>query len=286
MIQLWVRKRWGMSIGRLDRQVLCDPPEEELFLPSGLGQFRIGESWKGNVVGQAGPGLASGFVPDAHATELARVVAGCAWVGKDDGLVAEESGGAVDSVGVEAVELEVALGLDHEHSPAVIQMGKAWEVEVPAIHDVDGARLRQEHIQQSVVGEGGRGDPEVGGDAAIPLIVGIGQRTSGHAAPDAKVIEAIAKSPEASFDVSEAFPAGELGEDHAKELVPATADPNRAVAVVSKHDPAKEAVWEMGNERGEDGTAPVHKRLLARVSSQHLAHPQRWVQTADRARTP
>ena len=143
--------------------------EEEIHLPAGTGKFPYGESWQGEVVGQLGAGLASGFVPEAHATELAQVVAGCAWVGKDDGLSADKAGGAIHRVGVEAPELEVALGPDDEYSPAATQIGESWEVEVHTIQNVDGVGLRQERIQHSVVGEGGGGGPEVGGDSALKL---------------------------------------------------------------------------------------------------------------------
>jgi hypothetical protein len=99
------------------------------------------------------------------------------------------------------------------------------------------------------------------------------------------VVEPVAKGSEASFDVAEALPIGELGERHAEELVPATEASNPVVSAVSKHDPAKEAVREMGDELGEDGSALVHEWLLAGVSSQDRSSRAR-VQIADRAKTP
>jgi len=68
---------------------------------------------------------------------------------------------------------------------------------------------------------------------------------------------------------------------HPAEYAPATEASNPAVAAVSKHDPAKETVWEMGDELGEDGTALVHERLLAEVQSQDRSSRDR-VQIADR----
>ena len=128
-----------------------------------------------------------------------------------------------------------------------------------------------------VLGEGGV-------DAPIPLLVRIGQRASGHAAPDAKVVEPFAKSPEARFDASEALPVSKLGEGHAKELVPATKAPNPAVAVVSKHELAKETLWEMGDDLG--AVRPWFKNGSWLGSQARIAHHSPGCQIADRARNP
>jgi len=187
------------------------------------------------------------------------------------------------------LNIQKRVKLDRAVIPSDLGPGEEGQTEI----DGGGIQSVDDLVRLGVQGifgadAAGHGDDLLGGggvDAPIPPLVDLGQRASGHAAPDAKVVEPVAKSPEVGFDVSEAFPVGELGEAHAKELVPAAEASNPAVAVVSKHDPAKEAVWEMGDELGEDGTALVREQLLAGVPSQdHSSHTR--VQTADRAETP
>ena len=65
-------------------------------------------------------------------------------------------------------------------------------------------------------------------DAPLAHLVGIRQR-----ARDPEVIELRLRSPQAGFNISEAFPIRELGERHAEVLIPAGEALNLLVAPVA-----------------------------------------------------
>ena len=63
--------------------------------------------------------------------------------GERDGLVADEAGASVDRMRVSALGLEVRLGAHDEEAP-VCEDVQPIEVDVAAIHDVEGAGLGQQ----------------------------------------------------------------------------------------------------------------------------------------------
>ena len=62
---------------------------------------------------------------------------------------------------------------------------------------------------------------EVGVDAPVPELVGMGERVAGHRAAEAHMVELGVGDPQAGLDIPQALPVSELGEGHAEELVPA-----------------------------------------------------------------
>jgi len=175
-----------VALERFEPQVLLDPLEEESHLPAGLVQLGHGQGREREVAGEIGPCLALGVVAEPHATELARVVPGRTGIGQDDRLIAEESRAAGDRMGVEPPRLQVPSGPDHEHGSTAVEIGEAGEVEVPSVHDVDGAGLRKKNVEQAVVGEGSRGNPEVRRDIAMEIQKGMdldGASLSSQASP-------------------------------------------------------------------------------------------------------
>ncbi len=74
---------------------------------------------------------------------------------------------------------------------------------------------------------------EIGVDSPVPHLVGIGQGISGDFPPYAHVIEFVLGPPEASLNISQACPVGQLGKRHAEKLVPAGKAYDLVVAVVS-----------------------------------------------------
>lgn len=78
-----------------------------------------------------------------------------------------------------------------------------------------------------------QGLSEVGIDSPIAYLVGLSQGIARNDASKALMIEFLLVAPEASLNVSEAFPIGELGKTHTKELIPAGKRFDLVVALVA-----------------------------------------------------
>ena len=88
---------------------------------------------------------------------------------------------------------------------------------VDAFESVDGV---VEFEPQVLVGVQRAGDAnhrlcELGVDAPVPALIGIGQGVARHPAANAHVIELVLMSPQTGFDIAQALAEGELGECHA-----------------------------------------------------------------------
>src|SRR5450830_1382620 len=64
-----------------------------------------------------------------------------------DGLVGNDAGLPIGRRGVDAVGIQVRLGAGDEEGASLMQYIKACEVDVAAIHDVDGARFGEQQIE-------------------------------------------------------------------------------------------------------------------------------------------
>ena len=62
-------------------------------------------------------------------------------------MIRDQSGGFVDGVRIEPSELEIAFGANHKESQGLMEPIKTLEIEVAAIQDVEGTRLRDEIVQ-------------------------------------------------------------------------------------------------------------------------------------------
>jgi len=74
---------------------------------------------------------------------------------------------------------------------------------------------------------------EVGVDAPIPFLVGIGQRASRNSAPYPRVIKLGLHGSQACFDIAKTLPISQLGEGHAKELIETRKASNPVFALIS-----------------------------------------------------
>src|SRR5437899_3366394 len=82
---------------------------------------------------------------------------------KDDALVADQPGLAIDRMRIAALDLEVRLATGHEEAAGLVEAIEALEDEEATIHDVESARLGQQlvedvdlvHLAITNVNEGG-----------------------------------------------------------------------------------------------------------------------------------
>ena len=94
------------------------------------------------------------------------VRAGGVEVVERDGLIADQPGLAIDGSGVKTSRIHVALGAGDEEAACLIEPIQAREVEVAAIHDVEGARLGQQQIEHVDVVQLAVGDVDKAGNRA------------------------------------------------------------------------------------------------------------------------
>ena len=123
----------------LDPQVLLDPFEEQLDLPSALVDQRNGQCRDGKVVGKEDQILAGFLVEEMNSTQGN----GISFLGQNsaqtNSLVAAQSGGFGNSARLPDMEVEVAFGPDYEERSGLDDAEKSTEIEVSAIHYINGS---------------------------------------------------------------------------------------------------------------------------------------------------
>lgn len=60
---------------------------------------------------------------------------------------------------------------------------------------------------------------EIGVDAPISIFVGISQRAAGDMAAQTSMVELLFESPQAAFNIAQAFAESQLGKSHAQKLI-------------------------------------------------------------------
>ena len=85
----------GSAVEAFDAQVLLDPLEEQLYLPSAPVQGANGQRRQRKLVGQEHQVLSGLGIAIADATQVGGVVLGGIEAVESNGLVADEFGGAV-----------------------------------------------------------------------------------------------------------------------------------------------------------------------------------------------
>src|ERR1035437_10115296 len=109
---------------------------------------------------------------------------------------------------------------------------------------------------------------EIGVDAPVVRLVGVGQRRSRHLAAKTHVIELALHGAQAGFDVAETFAECQLGKSQAKELIQAGKAAQFVITAVP-HDALVELVRrDVINQLGEDGAAGKHAPLSEREADE------------------
>src|ERR1019366_8394921 len=153
----------------LDPQMLLDPFEKELDLPAAAVRFGDRKRGQDEVVGQEDEGLGGFGILKADAAQwrlkaLVRVEAR-----EDDTLVADQTSVAIDRMRVAALHLEVRLTTGHEEAASLVEAIKALEVEESKIHDVEGAGLGQQLVEDVDLVHLAITDVDEGGNVAAQI---------------------------------------------------------------------------------------------------------------------
>ena len=89
---------------------------------------------------------------------------------------------------------------------------------------------------------------EVGIEAPVALLVGVGEGIAGHAAAQSHVIEFILVCAQADLDIAQALAVGELGEGQTEELVETGKGFDVAVALITPDATAEAMHGQVGHE--------------------------------------
>jgi len=121
--------------------VLLDPLEEQLDLPARLVQFADDRRRRAEQVGQEDQGFPGSGLFEANPAQGMRVAPGTPGAFQHDGLVADDPLRPIVGCGIKASQPGIGLGPGHEEGAPPVQGEQPPEVEVGAVHHIDGARL-------------------------------------------------------------------------------------------------------------------------------------------------
>ena len=128
--------------------MLFDPFEEQFDLPPAAIQVGDGGGRQGKVVGEKHQFFAGVCIVIADAAQCVGIALCGALSGQHAGLVATQPGGLVHRMGIAAMELEIGFGPDNEAGRGQREPAQSLEVEVGAVHDIEGAGFRQQGIER------------------------------------------------------------------------------------------------------------------------------------------
>lgn len=157
------------AVERLDPQVLLDPFEEQFHLPATLVELGDGHGREREAVREEDEPLAGLGIDIADTPERIRILSRGLWTGQHDGLIAAKPSGLVDRSGEAASRREIALGAHHEECAALSDRIQASEVEVAAIHDVEGPWLREQQVEDGDIVRGAVGQVNERGNVATQV---------------------------------------------------------------------------------------------------------------------
>ena len=186
--------------------------------------------------------------------------------------VVAPSMGHLDDRGDGAPQVQQGVQLDRSFALAEQGPGKQAQAQVDR-RRIEGIDCRLQVQAQFLVGIQAPGFPnqlpgQIGVDAPVPCFVGLRQSAAGHAALEPETVEDLASGVQASFDVAQALPVGQLGEGHGQELVPARESAHLAIPLVTLDTAPELLPVDSLHQLGKNRSSLVHARRLP-IDSDH-----------------
>ena len=103
---------------------------------------------------------------------------------------------------------------------------------------------------------------EVGVDAPVAPLVGLGQGAATHSPANAHVIELLGTRTQTNLQVTQTLAKSQLPKRHARKLVPAGKLPQATLPVVAADNASERIMGDVFHELGENNLAGVHPRSL------------------------
>jgi hypothetical protein len=147
----------------------------------------------------------------------------------------------------------LAHGNSERHRSMVVESSAQALVQFDADRIGDVKRTREVDHNLSEVGE----------DAPVMRVVGIGQSGARHPPVKTHVIKLATERSQACLYVAQAIPVSKLGKAHRQILVPAREASRSGISAVSSHATTKFAIGQKAQQLRENGSALVHALLSA-----------------------
>src|ERR1700688_2978902 len=90
-----------------------------------------------------------------------------------NGLVAAQAGELVDRAGGETVKAKMFARTNDEKGQGLVQMVKAYEIQIPAVHDVNRAGFRKQFVEHVNLVDFRGLDGDEGRDVALQIEQGV-----------------------------------------------------------------------------------------------------------------
>src|SRR6267143_1164351 len=137
----------GSAVEILDAQVLLDPFEEQLDLPTAAIKLGDSQGWQAEVVGQKDESLIGLRVEITNTAQLFGIAFAGYGIDERNSLIADDSRSSVYWLRVESLEIETLSGPGDKEAGSEVQFVQAREIEVTAIHHIERAGFEAELIQ-------------------------------------------------------------------------------------------------------------------------------------------
>ena len=121
--------------------------KKEFHLPSIFVESCDGQGWQGRIVGQENQALVGLGIFEADAAQMFGIVFGHVKPVQGDRLIADYARGPVRCTGIHAPGIHAALGARDEESTGLMQLVPTVEIDLAAIHHIEGAGLDGEQIE-------------------------------------------------------------------------------------------------------------------------------------------
>ena len=129
------------TVERLDAQMLLDPLEEKLDLPTLLVNLRHGQRGQCEIIGEILQPLAGDGIGVNHAPKRVRIGRSRAVRGQDHGLIGAHASAFVYRIRIAPLKQDVFFGTGYKERQLARKRMKTLEIDVAAIHHIEGASL-------------------------------------------------------------------------------------------------------------------------------------------------
>lgn len=140
------------AIERLDPKILLDPLEEQFHLPATFVELRDGQGRQCKVVRQKDQSLVHPDIEVTDSAKWSRIPLRCQWAGKDNGLVASQTGRFVHASRRLPAMSQFVPGANHKICCVGVEPAEPGEVDVSPVHDVERTWFQDQFVQDHVVG--------------------------------------------------------------------------------------------------------------------------------------
>ncbi len=143
--------------------------EPQLYVPSVLVQLRDLQRRQFGVVGEEHKSHAELPVMVFDASELIGIILRAGRGAQNAALVRHQSAHPVIGMGVDAAELGVRLGAQHKVAAHAVEQMQPLEIQIGAVHHIDGAGFRHQQVQDVHIMQLGIGDVHERRDVSLQI---------------------------------------------------------------------------------------------------------------------